>query len=63
VLVSALTTMASFGSLMVSSHRGMASVGELLAISLSMALATNLIVLPALLVWRESLGSRPIAAS
>jgi hypothetical protein len=55
--------MASFGSLMVSSHRGMASVGELLAISLSMALATNLIVLPALLVWRESLGSRPSAAS
>jgi hypothetical protein len=29
-------------------------MGELLAISLSMALATNLIVLPALLVWRES---------
>jgi hypothetical protein len=54
VLVSALTTMASFGSMMVSSHRGMASMGELLAISLSMALATNLIVLPALLVWRES---------
>jgi hopanoid biosynthesis associated RND transporter like protein HpnN len=54
VLVSALTTMASFGSLMVSSHRGMASMGELLAISLSMALATNLIVLPALLAWRES---------
>jgi uncharacterized protein len=54
VLVSALTTMASFGSLMVSSHRGMASMGEVLAISLSMALATNLIVLPALLAWRES---------
>jgi uncharacterized protein len=54
VLISALTTMASFGSLMVSSHRGMASMGELLAISLSMALATNLIVLPALLAWRES---------
>jgi len=54
VLVSALTTMASFGSLMVSSHRGMASMGELLAISLSIALATNLIVLPALLAWRES---------
>jgi predicted RND superfamily exporter protein len=53
VLVSALTTMASFGSLMVSSHRGMASMGELLFISLSMALATNLIVLPALLAWRE----------
>jgi hopanoid biosynthesis associated RND transporter like protein HpnN len=54
VLVSALTTMASLGSLMVSSHRGMASMGELLAISLSIALATNLIVLPALLAWRES---------
>ncbi len=54
VLVSALTTMASFGSLMVSSHRGMASMGGLLAISLSMALAANLIVLPALLAWRDS---------
>ncbi|HEY6335157.1 MAG TPA: MMPL family transporter, partial [Alphaproteobacteria bacterium] len=63
VLVSALTTMASFGSLMVSSHRGMASMGELLAISLSMALATNVIVLPALLVWRESLSGAPGAAS
>ena len=58
VLISALTTMASFGSLIVSSHRGMASMGALLAISLSLALGANLIVLPALLVWRDSRRKR-----
>ena len=58
VLISALTTMASFGSLIVSSHRGMASMGGLLAISLALALAANLIVLPALLAWRDGRRER-----
>ena len=52
VVASALITMASFGSLMVSNDRGMASMGELLAISLAMALIANLIALPAMLAWR-----------
>lgn len=51
VLFSALTTLASFGSLGFSSHRGMASLGQLLALGMTMMLVANLIVLPALLAW------------
>lgn len=58
ILFSALTTMASFGSLMVSTHRGTASMGELLTLSLSLALACTLIVLPALLA-RPKPSRRP----
>jgi len=54
VVFSALTTMVSFGSLMVSSHRGTASMGQLLALCLTLALGCTLIVLPALLAWHES---------
>jgi hopanoid biosynthesis associated RND transporter like protein HpnN len=53
VLFSALTTMVSFSSLMVSYHRGTASTGYLLGICLTLALVCTLVVLPALLMWRE----------
>lgn len=53
VLFSALTTMVSFSSLMLSSHRGTASMGYLLGICLTLALVCTLVVLPALLTWRE----------
>jgi hopanoid biosynthesis associated RND transporter like protein HpnN len=53
VVFSALTTMVSFASLMISSHRGTASMGELLTLCLTLALACTLIVLPALFVWRD----------
>lgn len=46
VLFSALTTVASFGSLMLSSHRGTASMGELLAIAIGYTLLCTLVVLP-----------------
>ncbi len=52
VVFSALTTMVSFGSLMISSHRGTASMGQLLALCLTLALMCTVIVLPALLAWR-----------
>ncbi|MEL7488837.1 MAG: MMPL family transporter, partial [Pseudomonadota bacterium] len=47
VLFSALTTVASFGSLMLSSHRGTASMGELLSIAIAFTLVCTLVVLPA----------------
>lgn len=47
VLFSALTTVASFGSLMLSPHRGTASMGELLSIAIAFTLLCTLIVLPA----------------
>jgi hopanoid biosynthesis associated RND transporter like protein HpnN len=49
VLFSALTTIGSFGTLAVSSHRGTASMGELLTISIALTLACTLVVLPAML--------------
>jgi len=48
VLLSALTTMASFGTLGFSSHLGMASLGQLLALGIALVLLCNLVVLPAL---------------
>ena len=52
VLASALTTVASFGNLAFSSHRGTASMGVLLALGLVTSMAVTLIVLPAWLVLR-----------
>ncbi|MBT6116506.1 MAG: MMPL family transporter, partial [Rhodospirillaceae bacterium] len=49
VVFSALTTMASFGSLVVSSHKGTASMGELLTVAIGFTLLSTLVVLPALL--------------
>ncbi len=49
VLFSALTTVASFGSLALSQHPGMASMGLLLTIAILWSLICNLIILPALL--------------
>ncbi len=49
VFFSALTTMASFGALGFSLHRGMASLGMLLVVVLTLALVCALVVLPALM--------------
>ncbi|MBT8473363.1 MAG: hypothetical protein KJN99_12215, partial [Marinicaulis sp.] len=46
---SALTTVASFGSLIILSHRGLSSLGALLTIAIGATLVCMLIVLPALL--------------
>jgi hopanoid biosynthesis associated RND transporter like protein HpnN len=48
VTFSALTTIASFGTLAFSSHPGMASLGQLLTIGISFVLLCNLVLLPAL---------------
>lgn len=49
VFLSAITTIGSFGTLMISGHDGTASMGLLLTIALCWLLVTTLIVLPALL--------------
>lgn len=54
VLYSGLTTLASFGNLAISSHRGMSSMGELLAIGLIATMLTTLILLPAIIAWRRA---------
>lgn len=54
VIFSAATTASGFGSLWLSSHRGTASMGELLMISLGWTLVTTLFFLPALLPQQKS---------
>lgn len=51
VLLSALTTIVSFGTLAVSGHQGIASIGLLLTLALSCAIICTLIVLPATLSY------------
>ncbi len=53
IMFSALTTIGSFGSLSISSHRGTASMGELLTIALAFTLVCSLVVLPALMQIRR----------
>jgi predicted RND superfamily exporter protein len=53
VFYSALTTAVSFGSLVFSSHRGMASLGIVLSIGMFLTIVCTLIVLPALLEWQR----------
>ena len=60
VLASGLTTVASFGNLAFSSHRGTASMGILLALGLAASMAATLIVLPAWLAARAA--RRSVAA-
>ncbi len=56
VMFSALTTIASFGSLAVSGHPGMTSMGQLLTIAISSTLICTLIVLPSLMTRRRAPG-------
>lgn len=53
VFYSALTTVVSFGTLGLSSHPGMASLGILLTVGMLLTIGANLIVLPALLALRS----------
>ncbi len=53
VVFSSITTIASFGTLAFASHRGMASLGQLLTLGVALTAACNLLVLPALIEWRE----------
>jgi hopanoid biosynthesis associated RND transporter like protein HpnN len=56
VLFSALTTLASFGTLVLGAHLGIASLGTLLVIGMIFTLLGNLVLLPALLALAQ--GSR-----
>jgi uncharacterized protein len=51
VLLTSLTTMIGFGSLMIANHRGLQSLGRVLTIGVTCCLFTSLVVLPALLSW------------
>jgi len=58
LVFSALTTIASFGSLALLPHRGMATLGQLLVIGVALTVAANVVLLPALIVFLERRASR-----
>lgn len=53
VLISSFTTMGSFGTLWLSSHLGLASMGELLCVAVFFTLLCTLVVLPQLIDWTQ----------
>jgi len=58
VLLTSLTSMVGFGSLMIAAHRGLESLGRVLVIGISCCLISSLVILPTLLTivsrWGES---------
>ena len=58
VLVVALTTMLGFGTLMLSSHRGLVGLGFLLTLGVGTCLLTSLVLLPAVLSLRSRRASQ-----
>ena len=62
VFYSALTTVISFGTLALSSHQGVASLGVVLSIGMVLTVLSNLIVLPAL-IHVQAQVQRPRASS
>ena len=53
VLLATGTTLMGLGSLALARHRGVASLGTVLALGLSACLVTALLGMPALLAWRR----------
>ena len=53
VFYAALTTVMAFGSLGFASHKGMASIGQLLTIGVALTLVCYVVVLPAVLEWDD----------
>jgi predicted RND superfamily exporter protein len=56
VAFSGINTIASFGTLALATHRGLATLGQMLTLGVAFSLLTTLIVLPALIPqrWRRS---------
>lgn len=58
VMLCALTTFASCGSLATSHFLGIASIGSVLSLGILYCLCASLLLLPALMAWRETSGGR-----
>jgi predicted RND superfamily exporter protein len=56
VLLTSLTTMSGFGSLLVTDHSGLMSLGMVTALGIGFCLVTSLLILPGLLLFWESSG-------
>lgn len=65
VMIDSLTTIVGFGSLMIASHRGLASLGRVLTIGVAACLFASFVMLPALLrlaTRRRGAGEAPATA-
>lgn len=51
VLITSLTTIIGFGSLMIASHRGLQSLGRVLVIGMGCTIFCSIVLLPAFLTW------------
>ena len=59
--MAALTTILGFGTLMIASHKGLASLGLVLTLGVSCCMLTALVFLPALLSFRRQIaGATPV---
>ncbi|MDR3183155.1 MAG: MMPL family transporter [Planctomycetaceae bacterium] len=59
VVITTLTTMIGFGSMMIASHRGLQSLGRVFVIGAACCLFTSLIILPVLLRnWTQNMKER-----
>ena len=52
-MVAALTTILGFGTLMISTHRGMVGLGLILTLGVTCCMVTALVFLPALAAYAE----------
>ncbi len=59
ILVAALTTILGFGTLMISSHRGLVGLGFILSLGVGTCMLTSLVFLPAVLNLRSRRASQP----
>ena len=53
IVVSAVTTIMTFGSMAFASHRGIAAIGQLLTLGVFLTLVSYVVVLPAILEWDD----------
>lgn len=53
IMLTSLTTMAGFGSLMIAKYRGLGSLGILLTLGVAACFLTTMLILPAILGWME----------
>ena len=60
VLLSAVTTVATFASLMTSSHRGAASLGQLLTIAIPIMVIVTFSLVPVLMSYFTRFTERPL---